>query len=92
MASLAGLACVMAETGLYEQAVQLISAAYALWGERLELAGQQERDVDFQEQDHYLAVARSHLNDATWARAKAEGRAMTREQAIDYAQDTLKLL
>ena len=37
------------------------------------------------EYDHALAAARAQLDDATWAAAWAEGRAMALEQAIAYA-------
>jgi DNA-binding NarL/FixJ family response regulator len=38
----------------------------------------------------YLAAARSRLDEAAWAHAWAEGRAMSMEQAIEYAPSEQK--
>ncbi len=35
-----------------------------------------------------IAVARAHLDEATWQAAWAEGQAMSMEQAITYALET----
>jgi len=36
-------------------------------------------------QEHYLAAARSQLDEAAWQEASAEGRAMALEEASCYA-------
>jgi hypothetical protein len=62
--------------------------AARLWGaaEALRSAsGFRQPPADRVHDEPYLAAARTQLDDATWAVAWAEGRAMTTEQAVAYA-------
>jgi len=42
---------------------------------------------DQKEFDHYVAIVRAQLDPAAFAKAWAEGRAMSQEQAIAFALD-----
>jgi hypothetical protein len=64
-----------------ERAVRLLGAAQALLG----TIGARFETHDRVEFESLVNAARAALNDATFAAAWAEGRAMTLEQAIDYA-------
>ena len=69
-------------TGDAERAVRLLGAAEARYAE----IGQ--HDMTQGQRQVYagaMTAARAHLDDATWERAWAEGRAMTLEQAVAYA-------
>ena len=79
--NLAGLGAVAAGQGQLEPAVRLFGAAEAL----LSAVGTDLGPADREQYDHCVASVRAQLDEATFAKAWAEGRAMTREQAIDYA-------
>ncbi|MDQ5854100.1 MAG: tetratricopeptide repeat protein [Chloroflexota bacterium] len=69
-------------TGDAERAIHLLGAAEARYAEM----GQ--HDMTQGQRQVYagaMTAARAHLDDATWERAWAEGRAMTLEQAVAYA-------
>jgi tetratricopeptide (TPR) repeat protein len=80
---LMGFASLLGMTGKPEKAVRLFGAAESLLDERLFPSDQQEFD-------HYLAVVRKQLEQATFAKAWAEGSAMTLEQAVAFAKENLK--
>jgi hypothetical protein len=63
------------------RATKLFGAAEAL-GEAVDSQHMPEEDAW---REPYLAAARSRLDETTWDKAWAEGRAMSLEQAIDYA-------
>jgi DNA-binding NarL/FixJ family response regulator len=79
--NLAGLGAVAAGQGQLEPAVKLFGAAEAL----LSAVGTDLGPADREQYDHCVAAVRAQLDEATFATAWAEGQAMTREQAIDYA-------
>jgi non-specific serine/threonine protein kinase len=79
--SLQGLACVAGTTGESKHAARLFGAAEAL----REAAGYHDTPEDDALLAPYLAMARSRLDEAAWEAAWAEGRAMSMEQAIEYA-------
>ena len=81
--NLAGLGAVAAGQGQLEPAVKLFGAAQAL----LDPIGTDLGPADREQYDHYIAVVRSQLDEATFAKAWAEGQAMTREQAMGYAAE-----
>ncbi len=81
--SLAGFASVLEMTGKPEQAAQLFGAVESLL-EAIGMAGRMDPS-DQKEFDHYVAAARGQLDEAAFAKAWAGGRAMTTEQAIEYA-------
>lgn len=77
-----GLARVACVRGAYEDAAALFGAAEA----SLEsLGGQLPLWSDIAEHDRYTAAARTALGDARFAAARAQGRAMTLAQAVDFA-------
>jgi tetratricopeptide (TPR) repeat protein len=78
---LAGLAGAAALKGQYERAARLFAAAEAL---RTSL-GRQRSIADQADYDKRVASTRARLGDMAFAAAWAEGRAMTLEQAIEYA-------
>jgi hypothetical protein len=83
----AGFAAVFGMTDKPQQAARLFSAVEPL----LEAIGMDRSMelVDQKEFDHYVALVRSQLDEAAFAKAWAEGRTMTLEQAIKYAlEDT----
>lgn len=85
---LAGFGSVMGLIGKPEAAARLFGAVEALlasWGN----AGQMDPS-DQREFDHYVAVVRSQLDEVTFAKAWAEGRTLTLEQAVEYAFETLQ--
>lgn len=79
--SLIGFAGVFARQGQPERATRLFGAVEAL----NEAIHSHLEYIDCIEAERSLAVARTHLDEATFATAWAEGRAMTLDQAIDYA-------
>jgi len=79
--SLEGLACITASEGDAERAARLFGAAQAL----REVVGYQHHPEEDALREPYMATARSQLDEASWEEAWAEGRAMSMEQAIDYA-------
>jgi predicted ATPase/DNA-binding SARP family transcriptional activator len=79
--NLLGLASVLGMIGRPEQAAQLFGAAESL---RESIGGCIEPS-DQKEFDHYAAAVRAQLDEAAFAKAWAEGRAMTLEQVIEHA-------
>jgi predicted ATPase/DNA-binding XRE family transcriptional regulator len=80
---LSGFASVLGMTGKPEQAARLFGAVESLV-ESIGMAGRMNPS-DQKEFDDYVAIVRAQLDDASFAAAWAEGRAMTMEQAIAYA-------
>ena len=64
-----------------ERAARLFGAAAAWRETAFELLTPAERSV----QEHHVAIAQVHLDEAAWQAAWAEGRAMPLEQAVAYA-------
>jgi predicted ATPase/DNA-binding SARP family transcriptional activator/DNA-binding CsgD family transcriptional regulator len=79
--SLEGLACVAGAKGEAVRAAMLFGAA---WGLHDALGYQQTPDEQAL-REPYLTNARSKLDEAAWEAAFAEGRAMTFEEAVEYA-------
>jgi ATP/maltotriose-dependent transcriptional regulator MalT len=79
--SLEGLACVAGVRGEAERAARLFGVAEAL----SEAVGSQHMPEEDAWREPYLAASRARLDEASWRVAWAQGRAMSREQAIDYA-------
>ncbi len=79
--SLEGLACVAGTRGEAERAAKLFGAAEAL----REAVGYQHTPEEGAMREPYLSTTRFRLNETTWQGAWAEGRAMSMEQAINYA-------
>jgi predicted ATPase len=75
------LAALDADAGRLERAVR-VAAASATWQESI---GSRAWPVILRERDAWLGPARPALGDEAFARAWAEGQAMTREQAVAYA-------
>jgi len=88
MHCLPGFAGVLGMTGKPKPAARLFGAMEALL-ESLEITGQLD-PPDQKELDHYVAIVRSQLDEAVFAKAWADGRAMTMEQAIAYALENIK--
>ncbi len=80
---LAGLAGVAGALGQPLQAARLFGASDAL-REALDAIMWPAERADY---ERNLSVARAQLDDATWQAAYAEGRAMSMEQAVAYAQE-----
>jgi tetratricopeptide (TPR) repeat protein len=81
---LAGLAGLAGAEGQMERAARLLGAAEAL----LEATGARLIAADRAEYDHNVAIVRAQLDEAAFAAARAEGRAMATddwEQAVAYA-------
>jgi predicted ATPase/class 3 adenylate cyclase len=78
---LAGFASVLAVTGRLEKAARLFGAFEAL----LESTGRIMDPADQKEFDDYVAVVRQRLDQAAFEQAWAQGRAMTSEEAIEFA-------
>ena len=78
---LEGLAQAAAATGHYGHAARLFGAAEA----QREIVGKRPGPADHASHDQWVAPARTALGGATFTAAWAEGRAMTVEQAIEYA-------
>ena len=83
---LAGFAAVLGMTHQPEQAARLFGSAECLF----EGMGVILDPADQQEFDHYVAVVRNQLDETAFAKAWAEGRAMTLEQAIEFALEETK--
>jgi predicted ATPase/DNA-binding CsgD family transcriptional regulator len=80
--SLDGLACISAAEGTSEErTARLFGATETL----REAVGYQQIPEEDAWREPYLAAARSRLDEAAWDEAWAEGRAMSMEQAIEYA-------
>jgi DNA-binding CsgD family transcriptional regulator/tetratricopeptide (TPR) repeat protein len=79
--SLEGLACISAAEGTSERAARLFGATETL----REAVGYQYIPEEDAWREPYLAAARSRLDERAWDKAWAEGRAMSMEQAIEYA-------
>jgi len=77
LSSLDGLSCISAAEGASERAARLFGAGEAVGPDLIS-----ERDAL---RAPYLAMARSQLDEASWQGAWEEGRAMSMEQAIEYA-------
>lgn len=75
------LASLEADDGQLARAVRLAAAAAKLG----EVLGSRPWPVTLRERDAWLGPARGALGDEAFARAWAEGQAMTREQAVAYA-------
>jgi predicted ATPase/DNA-binding SARP family transcriptional activator len=80
---LAGFASVLGMTGKPQQAARLLGAVEF----SLKSIGRPADQKDF---DHYVAAVRGQLDDASFAKAWAEGRDMTLEQAVDYGLKELQ--
>lgn len=79
--SFEGLACVAGVREKVERAATLFGAAEAL----REVAGVQNTAEEDALRGPYLEAARARLDETSWQGAWAKGRAMSMEQAIDYA-------
>jgi DNA-binding CsgD family transcriptional regulator len=86
--SLDGLACIAGVRGEAERAAKLFGVAEAL----REAVGSQHMPEEDAWREPYLAASRARLDEASWRAAWAQGRAMSVEQAIDYALSELKPL
>jgi predicted ATPase/DNA-binding SARP family transcriptional activator len=86
-AGLVGLAEVACSSGQPERAATLLGAEAAL----RETLGYQTWPTIRADYEHIVATVRAQLDEATFAAAWAEGRAMTLEQAIAYALGGLEL-
>ena len=82
-ACLMGLASVLGMTSKSEQAARLFGAVQSLV-ESTRRTGHMELSAQ-KEFDHYVAVVRGQLDEVAFAKALAEGRTMTLEQAIAFA-------
>jgi predicted ATPase/DNA-binding XRE family transcriptional regulator len=80
---LAGFASVLEMTGKPEQAARLFGAVESLL-EGIGMAGRMDPS-DQKEFAHYVAAARGQLDEAAFAKAWAQGRAMPLEQAVEFA-------
>ena len=80
---LEGLATIATSEGRLERAARLWGAAEAIL-EPIEVIAYPYA-TDRSLHDKQVAAARKRLNEETWTRAWEEGRAMTTEQAIEYA-------
>jgi len=79
---LAGFAGILGASGKAKEAARLFGAFECL----LQKSGARSMDPsDQKEIDHYLAVVREQLDEATLAKAWAEGSEMTLEQAVAFA-------
>jgi predicted ATPase/DNA-binding CsgD family transcriptional regulator len=83
--SLEGLACISAAQGEVERAARLFGATEALHETLREAVAYQHTPEEEAWREPYLATIRSQLDEAAWQAAWAEGRAMSMEQAIEYA-------
>jgi tetratricopeptide (TPR) repeat protein len=80
-ASLSGLAAVSCAQGDYQQAARLFGATEAL----CETLALHRALFDQPDNDNSVASTRAAFGDAAFTAAWAEGRAMTLEQAVEYA-------
>jgi tetratricopeptide (TPR) repeat protein len=79
--SLEGLACAAGVEGEVERAARLFGAGEAL----RQTVGYQHTPRERALREPYLTAARSQMQEAAWARAWEEGRAMTLDEAVSYA-------
>ena len=79
--SLEGLACAAGIEGAVERAARLFGAGEAL----RQPVGYQHTSRERALREPYLTVACSRMQEAAWARAWAEGLAMTFDEAVSYA-------
>lgn len=82
--SLEGLACIAADSGQSTRAAKVYGAASKL----RETVGYKQPDDERELREPYLVTARSRLGKMAWEAAIAEGRAMTFEEAFEYALST----
>jgi DNA-binding CsgD family transcriptional regulator len=75
------MACILETEGEAERAAKLFGAAQAL----REAAGYHLTPEEEAWREPYLATTRSRLGDDSWEEALAQGRAMSMEEAIEYA-------
>jgi tetratricopeptide (TPR) repeat protein len=80
---LGGFAAILGMTGRPGPAARLFGAVESLL-ERIGMAGRMEPQ-DQKEFDHYITVVRAQLDEGDFEKARVEGRAMTLEQAIEFA-------
>jgi DNA-binding CsgD family transcriptional regulator len=90
--SLEGLACVASSQGESARAARLFGAAEELRESLREAVAIQHNPEEDAWRTPYLSAARSRLDEASWEEACAEGRAMSMEQAIEYALSEQKPL
>jgi predicted ATPase/DNA-binding CsgD family transcriptional regulator/Tfp pilus assembly protein PilF len=83
--SMEGLACSSAAQGKGERAARLFGATEALHETLREAVAFEHTPEEVAWREPYLATTRSRLDEAAWQAAWAEGRAMSMEQAIEYA-------
>jgi predicted ATPase len=81
MAGLAAVDAAERQPSAAGRAARLFGATEALF----EAAGSSLAPADQAEVDRYVALAREQLDEADFAAAWAEGRAMTLQQVVDYA-------
>lgn len=86
VASLAGFGGIAAARGNHERAARLLAAV----GFHLNAAGVQLLHMDKIECEANLALVHGELDEKTLAKCWEEGRAMTLEQAIQYALEGMK--
>ena len=79
--SLEGLACIFGARGEAERAARLFGTAQAL----RETVGYRHTPEEDALREPYLATARSRLGEKAWEEALTRGRAMSMEEAIEYA-------
>jgi tetratricopeptide (TPR) repeat protein len=78
---LVGFACLAGAQGDAVRAAQLSGAAEALH----EATGYPQDPISHAEMEPYLALGRSQIHEAEWAKAWEEGRTKTLEEAVSYA-------
>jgi DNA-binding CsgD family transcriptional regulator/tetratricopeptide (TPR) repeat protein len=88
LSSLEGVGCLSAAEGEASRAARLFGAAQALFEALFESVGAVALEHTPEEvawREPYLRAARSRLGEAAWGEVLAQGRAMTLEEAIEYA-------
>jgi len=83
--SLEGMACISGAQGEALRAGRLLGAAEGLKETLREAVAMQHSPEEEAWREPYRASARSLLGEASWAEALAQGRAMSLEEAIEYA-------
>jgi len=83
--SLEGMACISGAQGEALRAGRLFGAAEGLKETLREAVAMQHSPEEEAWREPYRASARSLLGEASWAEALAQGRAMSLEEAIEYA-------
>ena len=71
------------QKGQAERAARILGAGEALF----EAMGVGPQPADQSAADRYVAAVREQLDEATFEAARAEGRAMSQEEAVAYALD-----